>query len=94
MLATRYNSTGATTFRLPQFRPATISATTMAPIAAMNAQSTTITRTGPCPNAPATASRPASHKAASTISGQPRVGIRPVQFGMAVNKNPAMTAEV
>ena len=31
-------------------------------------------------------------EAASAISGRPRVGIRPVQFGMAVKRKPAMTA--
>ena len=39
-----------------------------------------------------TQTRPAVHSATRTISGRPRSGSRPVQFGIAVNKNPVITA--
>ena len=40
----------------------------------------------------ATAARPISHSANRPPSGQPTIGNRPVQFGTAVSRNPAMTA--
>ncbi len=36
--------------------------------------------------------RPASHSSARPASGAPQTGSRPVQFGMAVRRKPAMTA--
>ena len=39
-----------------------------------------------------TAPRPISHRTNSPPSGPPTIGSRPVQFGTAVNRNPAMTA--
>ncbi len=73
-------------------RPATISTAIMVAMAARKPQSTIITGTAPSGSSPATASRPASHRTASAISGVPRAGIRPVQFGTAVNRKPAITA--
>ena len=40
----------------------------------------------------ATATRPANHSATNPASGQPTTGSRPVQFGTAVSKKPAITA--
>ena len=37
------------------------------------------------------AARPAHHNKTSPISGAPVTGSRPVQFGTAVNRKPAMT---
>jgi hypothetical protein len=39
-----------------------------------------------------TAARPKSHRSTSTASGMPCSGIRPVQFGIAVSRNPATVA--
>ncbi len=39
-----------------------------------------------------TASRPATHRPNRPASGQPTIGSRPVQFGTAVSRNPAITA--
>ena len=38
------------------------------------------------------ATRPANHSSASAPSGQPLTGNRPVQFGIAVSRKPAMLA--
>ena len=38
------------------------------------------------------ARRPASHSSASAPSGAPVTGRRPVQFGIAVSRKPAITA--
>ena len=39
-------------------------------------------------------SLPASHSAASAISGGPDTGIRPVQFGTAVSRKPAAITQL
>ena len=39
-----------------------------------------------------TAIRPAAQRAVSAASGQPATGSRPIQFGIAVKRKPAITA--
>ena len=84
--------TGATIGRLRQFRPATISraitpanATGKARSAATASQTGISAETRP-------AIRPSSHKPAKLASGSPLTGSRPVQFGIAVNRKPAIAA--
>ena len=57
---------------------------TITPIATMKLQSITITATGPVPNAPAKARRPASHGAVSTIKGKPRFGCAPFNLELPI----------
>jgi len=91
-LAAANSPTGTITARLRQFRPATISTTLIAVTASRKDRSSAITAQAGRASTPATASRASSHSPLSATSGRPRLGIRPVQFGIAVKRNPARTA--
>ena len=82
----------ASTMRLRQLRPATISRAIIAVKTAPKARSRTATITAGNAAETATITRPASHSATSPASGQPTIGSRPVQFGTAVIRKPATTA--
>jgi hypothetical protein len=78
--------------RLRQFRPARISRATAARKAAGKARSRTAALSVPIFCETSIAIRPSAHNVTSKASGPPCSGIRPVQFGIAVSRNPATTA--
>ena len=92
----RLPSTSAPTstriLRLRQFFPAMISRASTAASAIRKARSMPTTHPAGSHPDSAIAIRPASHSAASAATGQPTTGIRPVQFGTAVSRKPAITA--
>ncbi|MHC2538845.1 hypothetical protein ACVJMY_008414 [Bradyrhizobium diazoefficiens] len=69
-----------------------ISRVAAATTSARNAASTTSANAQPTSADSVTARRPASHTASNAPSDVPWIGSRPVQFGIAVNRNPVMTA--
>ena len=78
--------------RLRQFRPAKISRSTNAIRDARKARSQTAATPLPIRSENATAPRPSTQIANNIISGAPCSGLRPVQFGIAVNRKPAIAA--
>ena len=74
------------------FRPATISVRNTPAISGRK-RASIATASHSASSGQASSSRPASHSAASAASGGPDTGIRPVQFGTAVIRNPAKAAE-
>ncbi|MGY4356519.1 hypothetical protein ACVW0J_003012 [Bradyrhizobium sp. i1.7.7] len=85
-------STSTTTGRLRQLPPAMISRVAAATTNARKAASTTSANAQPISADRVTAKRPASHTVSSAPSDVPWIGSRPVQFGIAVNRNPVITA--
>jgi hypothetical protein len=81
-----------TTARLRQLRPARISRAAAAATSARKLKSTSIAASHPVSAENATQRRPASQTVASPSSGVPWIGNRPVQFGIAVNRKPVITA--
>ena len=92
MLPAASTVTTATTLRLPQFFPTMISRAMAAAISTRKAPSTTAAGNQPVRPDTAIATRPATHVATSTKSGAPWIGRRPVQLGIAVRRNPVITA--
>ena len=82
----------STTLRLFHFLPAMISRAAAVAISNRKPQSTSIAGSHPVSAENVTHALPAIHSATRNISGRPRSGSRPVQFGMAVNRNPVITA--
>ncbi len=80
------------TGRLRQLRPARISRSTTAQSATGKARSSAAAGAGPIHAETPTAARPEHHKANRTPNCRPHTGNRPVQFGMAVSRNPVITA--
>ncbi len=91
-LATASKLTAATTGRLRQFRPATISRPITMAKATRKEISAAAATTGPVQAEKTTAIRPAIQRRTRLPSGHPCSGIRPVQLGMAVKRNPAIVA--
>ena len=81
-----------TTFKLLHLRPATISRTAAAASNSRKAASAASASCQPIRPENVIANRPASQAANSIASGPPWIGRRPVQFGIAVRRNPAITA--
>jgi len=84
--------TAAIIGRFRQFRPARISRATTPASTAGNERSTTAASPAGTRAEIRQAMRPSSHKAASSPSGAPLTGGRPVQLGSAVSRNPAIVA--
>ena len=74
------------------FFPAISSRAQTATSTGRNSASTATASGTPIQPAASIASRPASHSPKSAASGGPDSGICPVQFGIAVIRNPASTA--
>ena len=92
ILAANSHATIASTRRLRQFLPATISRPATASTAARKAMSIAAVSAGPGTCGSSIAARPAIQIATSAASGQPATGRRPVQFGIAVNRKPHTTS--
>lgn len=75
-----------------QILAATISRTTSAKRIAQNERSRTTACRLPTMADVATAIRPTNHAVTKTTSGVPLTGVRPVQFGIAVNTKPPRAA--
>ncbi len=83
-----------TTKQIGKFRafPPAATSRQVTPASATRKAASMSAATGPIIPPMNTATRPASQIANSSISGRPRTGSRPVQFGIAVSRKPAMTA--
>ena len=84
--------TGTTIGRLRQFRPATISRAATATSTTGNDKSAAADSQNGTSAETRQISRPNSHRPTSSARGRPLIGSRRVQFGIAVNRNPAMAA--
>ena len=82
-----------TTFKLRKFRAAITSRPTTPAKTIRKSVSHTAAGARPMISETKTAPRPSAHSAQSSASGRPATGNRPVQFGIAVSKKPATTAE-
>ena len=89
ILARANKLTRPQTGRLRQLRPARTSRQTTAAKTTRNAESVVAAHSAA--GAIIIATRPASQRPVSAISGAPMTGSRPVQLGTAVNRKPAMT---
>jgi hypothetical protein len=78
--------------RFFQLRPAAISRVAAAATSRRKLASISIATHQPVAAEKVTARRPAIHMTTSVASGVPCSGSRPVQFGIAVNRKPVMTA--
>ena len=91
-LAIPRTPTGATIGKLRQFRPTTISrATTPTSTTGKDRSAAMAIHAGTSAES-RQAMRPSSHNPASSASGLPLTGSRPVQFGIAVSRKPAIAA--
>ena len=80
------------TLRFRQFLPATISRAVAAMTKIRKLTSMIAAASQPISAENVTPMRPTSQTANSTSNGMPWIGNRPVQFGMAVSRNPVTTA--
>ena len=86
------NRTSITTLRFRQLRPAMISRAAAAATSVRKLASTSIAASQPVSAENVTVMRPAIQTTTSASKGIPRIGRRPVQFGIAVNRKPVITA--